>query len=203
MNIFIWVVIAYFIGSIPTAYIVGRCKKVDIREWGSGNVGATNTYRILGKWLGLLVLVIDIAKGFLPVFIANRYGQGEENSIYGLFLVGAFAVIGHMYPLWLKFRGGKGVATAGGIMLAISPALMFTGMIIFFLTLFYTHTVSLSSIISIGSLPFAFFLYHNFDREMPFFFFLLTLAVTVVVKHRANIRRIRNGTESKLGSFAR
>ncbi len=203
LNVILYSVFAYFIGSIPTAYIVGRFKNIDIRQFGSGNVGATNTFRIFGPKAGVLVLLIDIAKGYVPVFLAQRWTQVNESQIYSLFFIGACAVIGHMFPLWLRFRGGKGVATAGGIMLAISPPLMIIGLIIFFIFLSTTHMVSLSSILSVASLLISFFIFFDFEKNEPFFFFLLSLAITVVIKHRSNIKRILNGTESKIGSFAR
>jgi len=202
---------SYLIGSIPTAYLLGKIKKIDIRKHGSGNVGATNVARILGKRVAALVLVIDIIKGFLAVFCSRLWFEAGDsvewiNShsyIYLMLLSGAFVVLGHIYPVWLKFKGGKGVATAAGILLALSPFQVLIGLGVFLASVSLSKIVSLSSMLAVMSLPFTYFFFFDFQHDAELFYFLLSLALFIVVKHRSNIVRIYHGTESKIGTFAR
>src|SRR5690606_6286152 len=157
MKEFILIILAYFIGSIPTALIISKAFfQIDIREYGSGNMGATNTFRVLGPKFGTIVMVGDMLKGifavalyhFLPYYLTNELDR--SNLMIGL---GLAAVIGHIYPVWAQFKGGKGVATLFGMVLAIQPVVAISCVGVFLLVLYLTRYVSLSSIIAGVALP--------------------------------------------------
>jgi glycerol-3-phosphate acyltransferase PlsY len=195
---------SYFIGSLPTAYLIGKLKNIDIRKLGSGNVGATNTFRTMGKKEGTIVLITDILKGFIPAFGIHIYFNSSPDEIYFLLLSGIFTVLGHIFPVWLKFKGGKGVATACGMLLAIAPGQTIIAMVIFFSTLVFTKFVSLGSILGVLSLPFTFFLFHEYSNDSrPLFIFLTSITLLVILKHKINIQKLWQGTESKISRFAR
>lgn len=188
---------AYLIGSIPSALWIGKLfYKTDIREHGSGNLGGTNTFRVLGKKAGMVVTLMDILKGtaatllvLLPVF--------EDVTIYGLIL-GAVAVVGHMFPIFAGFRGGKAVATSAGVVLGYAWPLFLALLAVFFISLKLTKMVSLSSIIiAIGAFIYALI---NFiiNGEFIFFIMITILAVFIVYRHRENMKRIKAGTEPKI-----
>lgn len=196
-------ILCYFVGSIPTAYIIGKIQNIDIRKVGSGNVGATNTARILGKKWAILVLIVDILKGLTAVFLA-RLILKEENPHGGYILMaGLFSVLGHIFPIWLNFKGGKGVATVCGIVIALSPFQAYIAFSIFITTIYISKFVSLSSILGAISLPISFFLFFNFEQNSVLFYFFAALAVIISVMHVKNIKRLLNGTESKISSFAK
>lgn len=183
-------ILAYIIGSIPSGLIVGKWfYKIDIRQHGSGNLGGTNTFRTLGVKAGMVVTIADILKGTLATFLPYFFGL----DIHPL-LVGLFAVIGHMYPIFANFRGGKAVATSAGILLGYAPLLFLLLIGVFFISLKLTKYVSLSSMIaSIVSVIYSFII-----RDWPLVAVVLALAFFVFYRHRANIRRIRNQTEPKV-----
>ena len=187
-------IICYFIGAIPFAYIVVKLTKgVDIREVGSGNVGATNVGRILGKWGFVTVFLLDMLKGFIPTIFFVTYFPSATNLII---LSSVAIIIGHMYTVFLNFKGGKGVATAVGIYAALSPISLLIAAIAFGVTIYFTKIVSLSSIIAAIVLSVAVF-FSPLDIQIKVL--TIALAVFVIYKHKSNIKRILDGTESKKG----
>ncbi|AGK53892.1 glycerol-3-phosphate 1-O-acyltransferase PlsY [Bacillus sp. 1NLA3E] len=189
INILI-IVIAYLLGSIPSGLIVGKVfYGIDIREHGSGNLGGTNTFRTLGKKAGIAVTLADILKGTLAVFLAKWFG----NDLHPL-IAGVVAVIGHMYPLFAGFRGGKAVATSAGILLGYTPLMFLILFLIFMLSLYVTKYVSLASMLAaVGSLTYAFIVGDN-----ALIMVVAVLSAFVFYRHRANIKRIMNKTEPKI-----
>ncbi len=200
MNYFIGVCLGYLIGSIPTAYILGRLYKgIDIREHGSGNVGATNVFRVLGKWPGVVVLTFDIFKGFFVVGILSDF-LGVKGYLW-LFLLSIAVVSGHNWPVFLKFRGGKGIATSLGVLIALTIKIISLRIVLLITILVWlicfisTRIVSLSSIIASIFLPIVMIV-----TKQPDVFILLGVAfcIFVILRHRSNIRRILAGTEPKV-----
>ncbi|AVQ99152.1 glycerol-3-phosphate 1-O-acyltransferase PlsY [Oceanobacillus sp. M65] len=190
MEYIIFAIVAYLLGSIPTALIVGKLGyNLDIREHGSGNLGATNTFRVLGFKAGSIVIVTDILKGTTATLIPLLF----DADVYRL-IIGLFAVIGHTYPLFAKFKGGKAVATSGGIILGINPLLFVITISTFLVSLYLSKYVSLSSIITGFVAVIASFLFQ--DTGLIIVTALLMLFVTY--RHKANIKRIREKTEPKI-----
>jgi acyl phosphate:glycerol-3-phosphate acyltransferase len=206
MDYIIVSVVAYLIGSIPFGYLLVRIfKKQDIRATGSGNIGATNVART-APILGIATLLLDGLKGFLPVWFLGRYilisyDADVSGGAMLLSLAALFAVLGHMFPVWLRFRGGKGVATAAGVFLALSPKAVVLSMLVFVVVFVVTRYVSLGSILAAASFPvFA----YSFEKSSPWEirWLLLTsilISVMIVAKHHENIRRLLGGTENKFG----
>lgn len=183
---------AYLFGAIPTGVLLTRLfGKEDIRKAGSGNIGATNVYRVAGRFLGILTLIGDCLKGALPVLVAQ---QGFALSGMPLALVALAAFVGHCYPVYLGFKGGKGVATALGIFLVLSPASVLVVLVVFALFLWHWRFISLASIAAATTIPFAIFLT---TRSLPFFSVTLVIAAIVIWRHKSNIERLRSGTESR------
>ena len=203
MNEFLLIVSAYLIGSIPTAVWVSRYFfDIDIRDYGSGNAGATNTYRILGARWGTIVMIIDMAKGLIAtsLYILLHYYLNKSNDwdrtnlMIGL---GLAAVAGHIFPIWANFRGGKGVATLFGMILAIQPLVAVCCVGVFLFVLYLTRFVSLSSILS--SIAFAVFILFIFNDDVTLYrIFSVAVALMVILTHQKNINRLLNGTESKV-----
>lgn len=194
MDILLVVIIAYLLGSIPSALWIGKIfYKTDIRTKGSGNLGATNTFRTLGAKAGIIVTVLDILKGtaatLLPVFI--------DTSIHPL-LLGVIAVIGHMFPVFAKFKGGKAVATSGGILLGYQWPLFLLALAALLITLKITKMVSLSSIILAVVAIIYTTIYAVNTGDYLFLGVIIVLASFIIYRHRANIARIRAGTEPKI-----
>jgi glycerol-3-phosphate acyltransferase PlsY len=195
------IVLAYLIGSIPTAVWVSKAFfGIDIREYGSGNAGATNTFRVLGSRWGTFVMSIDMLKGvaatslyiLLPYYMHNELER--TNFMVGL---GLSAVLGHIFPIWADFRGGKGVATLFGMILAIQPLVAVLCVGIFLLVLYLTRFVSLSSILA--SVAFAVFILVIFNEKEPLYrAFAIAVALLVVLTHQKNITRLLRGVESKV-----
>jgi glycerol-3-phosphate acyltransferase PlsY len=195
------IVIAYLIGSIPTALWLGRAYfGIDIREYGSGNSGATNTFRVLGSRWGSFVMVVDILKGvfatslyiLLPYYLTDEWDR--TNFMIGL---GLAAVLGHIFPVWAEFRGGKGVATLFGMILAIQPLVAACCIGVFILVLYLTRFVSLSSILA--SVAFAVFILFIFNEREPLYrAFAIAVTMTVLLTHQKNISRLLRGNESKV-----
>jgi len=202
MSYFVFV-ICYFLGSVPTAYIVGKLRNIDIRKVGSGNVGATNTARILGKKSAIFVLAVDIFKGFISIIIARILLPEADSHGANILMAGVFAVAGHIFPVWLNFKGGKGVATVCGLVMALSPMQALTAFLVFLLTLYFFRFVSLSSLLGAISLPVSYFLFFNFEDKPLLFYFFTLLAFIISVMHIKNIKRLFSGTESKISSFAK
>ncbi|GAA0496391.1 glycerol-3-phosphate 1-O-acyltransferase PlsY [Salinibacillus aidingensis] len=186
----IFAITAYMLGSIPSALLVGKVGyNLDIREYGSGNLGATNTFRILGIKAGLIVTVADILKGTLAAALPVLFGTTADPLIIGL-----FAVLGHTYPLFAKFKGGKAVATSGGVILAVSPLLFAIMVLSFLLILKITKYVSLSSMVTgIVAVISSAILQH-----VGLIIITSVLTLFVIYRHRTNIKRILNKTEPKI-----
>ncbi|OGW79727.1 MAG: acyl-phosphate glycerol 3-phosphate acyltransferase [Omnitrophica bacterium RIFCSPLOWO2_12_FULL_44_17] len=201
VNDFLWIFIAYFIGSVPTAYLVAkRAQGIDIRKHGSGNVGATNVFRVIGKKWGTTVLVVDILKGWIVTAILFYFCdafQGTSPVLKQLFL-GAAAISGHTWSPWLKFKGGKGVATSAGVLLGIFPMATLVAILIWILCFVISRYVSLSSMITAIFFPFLIILYNNGMKS-----FRTVLAVSIILvlflvyNHRENIRRLIKGEEHR------
>jgi glycerol-3-phosphate acyltransferase PlsY len=200
MQEFLLIVIAYLIGSIPTAVWVSKFFfGIDIREYGSGNAGATNTFRVLGKGWGSFVMAVDILKGvlasflylLLPYYLTDEFHR--TNLMVGL---GMAAVLGHIFPIWAGFKGGKGVATVFGMVLAIQPLVALAVVGIFLLVLYLTRFVSLSSILASLALPILILVIFN-EPEPLYRIFAIAVALLVILTHQKNIHRLLNGSESK------
>jgi glycerol-3-phosphate acyltransferase PlsY len=197
------ILLAYLIGSVPTAVWISRSFfSIDIREYGSGNAGATNTYRVLGSKWGTLVMIIDILKGlaatslyiFLPYYLGHQSELERTNFMVGL---GLAAVLGHIFPIWADFRGGKGVATLFGMVLAIQPVVAVCCVGVFLLVLYLTRFISLSSILA--SIAFAVFILFIFnEKETLYRAFAIAVAMLVILTHQKNITRLLKGNESKV-----
>ncbi len=201
MNEILLIVLAYLIGSIPTSVWVSRhFFNIDIRDYGSGNAGATNTYRILGPKWGTLVMAGDVIKGIVAVklaFLLPEYNGNEVNLQNLQTGLGLAAVIGHIFPIWAEFKGGKGVATLFGLVLGISPWTALSCVGIFILVLYLTRFVSLSSILA--SIAFPVFILVIFNVDNPFYrIFAITVALLVLLTHQKNIGRLLKGSESKV-----
>jgi glycerol-3-phosphate acyltransferase PlsY len=201
MKEFILIIIAYFIGSIPTAIIVSRAFfNIDIREYGSGNMGATNTFRVLGPKFGTLVMVGDMLKGILAVALYNLlpyYLTNELDRTNLMIGLGLAAVVGHIYPIWAGFRGGKGVATLFGMVLAIQPIVAINCVGVFVIVLYLTRYVSLSSIIAGVALPICVLWIYN-EQEVFYRVFAVAVACLIVLTHQKNIGRLLKGNEGRV-----
>jgi len=194
---------AYLIGSIPSAVWFGKIfHKIDVREHGSGNPGATNTFRVLGKRAGTIVLLFDIAKGLLATSLAVvllNYGViPEEKLVLTKLIFGIIAVFGHIFSVFLRFKGGKGVATLFGMMIGIQAPVALISLAIFLVTLIFSKYVSLGSIVAALSFPLMLLFVPRFKTGEPILvMFGFFLALVVIWSHHKNIRRIRDGEESK------
>lgn len=201
MNELLLIVLAYLIGSIPTSVWVSRYFfDIDIRDYGSGNAGATNTYRVLGPKWGTIVMLTDMVKGIVAVKLAlllPEYADSEINLQNLQTGLGLAAVIGHIFPIWADFRGGKGVATLFGLVLGISPWTAISCVGIFILVLYLTRFVSLSSILA--SIAFPIFILVIFNVDNPAYrIFAIAVALMVLLTHQKNIGRLLRGNESKV-----
>ena len=201
MKELVLIIISYLIGSIPTALMVSkRFFGIDIRDYGSGNMGATNTFRVLGSRYGTMVMIIDILKGLTAVTLYNFlpfYMSHELERTNLMLALGTAAVLGHVFPIFAGFRGGKGVATLLGMVLAIQPVIAVSCIGIFVLVLFLTRYVSLSSILAALSLPVCVLWIWN-EHEVMYRVFALIVAILVIVTHQKNIGRILRGVESRI-----
>jgi glycerol-3-phosphate acyltransferase PlsY len=204
MALFLLIVFAYLVGSIPSAVWLGkRFYKIDVREFGSGNAGATNTFRVLGKKAGIVVLVCDILKGILSVLLAFLYSYNvNSNQFVNLQLaLGIAAVVGHVFPVFAGFRGGKGVATILGIVICLTPITSALGLIVFLTVLILTRYVSLSSIMAGISYPILLkFILKNDNQTL--FIFSIFVAILLVITHKKNISRLLKKQESRVNLFA-
>lgn len=197
---------AYFVGSIPTGYLVARARGLDIRSVGSGNIGATNVFRILGKPAGISVLLVDALKGyvgcaFVPGLLSQFFGAfpAPRSSMqeYAQIVGGFGAIFGHNYTVWLKFKGGKGVATSAGVLAAILPLTCLTAIALWIVFVAGTRYVSIGSLVAAASLPFAAWLYRESHRMIAV---AAVMGALAIYKHKANIQRLFNGTENRIGS---
>jgi len=204
MNEVLLILLAYLIGSIPTAVWVSKYFfKIDIRDYGSGNSGATNTFRVLGSKWGTLVMASDVLKGviatslyiLLPYYLTDEWDR--TNFMIGL---GLAAVVGHIFPIWAEFRGGKGVATLLCMAVAIQPLVAVCCIGVFLIVLYLTRFVSLSSILAgISFMVFILFIFN--EKETLYRIFAVIVALMVILTHQKNITRILKGTESKIPLF--
>ncbi len=192
---------AYLLGSIPFGYIVAKAKGIDIQKAGSGNIGATNAMRVLGKPAGIFVLLMDAAKGFLAVFIAtvvaHRLFCDDPELQTMRVIAGVCAVLGHNYTCWLKFKGGKGIATTAGVYIALAPLPLVIAFVVFIAAVMVTRFVSVGSISAALALPFAVLLLQ--PKELLLGIVTIALGLLAVWKHKGNIQRLIAGTENKLG----
>ncbi len=185
------ILFAYFVGSIPVGVLLARMKGKDPRKVGSGNIGATNVMRSAGKTLGAVTLLADILKGFIPTLIAICL----EAPVFIIALVGLAAFSGHLFPVFLKFRGGKGVATGAGVLLAINYHVILIGLAIFVIVFVIWKYVSLGSLTGTVVIPLSFIL---LKAPSEYIMLSLLIACGVFVKHRGNIKRLLAGTENKV-----
>jgi glycerol-3-phosphate acyltransferase PlsY len=199
MTLVLALVAAYALGSIPAAYLAGKWKGVDLRKHGSGNLGATNVFRVLGPRIGVAVFGFDMLKGAIPVLFFWRHVDPTIAApVVVQILCGVAAIAGHVRPLWLRFgKGGKGVATAAGVFLALAPMETGLALVAFALTLFASGYVSLGSLIAAGLLPIL--LVIRYGVAFPLVTVSAVIALFVVLTHLPNIRRLREGTEHRFG----
>lgn len=184
------VLFAYLLGSVSTGFLLGSLSGVDVREAGSGNVGATNVARVVGKKQGILTLLGDVAKGFIPTFLSLQLGLSAAATS----LVAFAAFLGHLYPAFLRFRGGKGVATALGVFLALAPAMTGLLVLVFLAVVAATRMVSLGSLVAAALAPAAFWLS---SRPLPLIGLSILIAALVLFRHRENIQRLIAGVEPR------
>jgi acyl phosphate:glycerol-3-phosphate acyltransferase len=204
-----WILIAsttYLIGSVPTGYLVGRWHHMDIRQHGSGNIGATNVLRVLGKGWGYLVFAADALKGLVGVkvgaLLAAVLAGGELGVTLGGIIGAVSCILGHNYPVWLRFKGGKGVATSAGVLLGLFPLLTISLVLLIWLVVFYaSRYVSLASIAAALALPLVVFMILPRGRAdfLWLFGFAFLITVLAIWRHRSNIGRLVQGTESRFG----
>ena len=186
--------LCYLLGSFPTGFLIGKyLKNIDLRKIGSGSTGATNVLRNVGKWPALFVFIIDVLKGFIAVKISYVF---ISESIYEV-IAGSLAVSGHIWPIWLKGKGGKAVATGLGIFIALSWQVGLASFGVFLLVLSFSKFVSLSSITASFLLPVFMFLYLG-KMDHPYFIFSVFVAILIIGKHKTNIARIIKGIEPKI-----
>lgn len=193
----VWLVASYLLGAIPTSYIVGRLGRgIDLREHGSRNLGATNVYRVLGWKFALPVGLFDVAKGLIPVIL---FGPLAPAVPYFPLLCGTMAIVGHVFSVFVGFKGGKGVATAAGLLLGLAPLALPAVLVVWAVIVRATGYVSLGSITAAVLFPLADWIFHPARRGPVTVAFDVVIASFIVWKHRANITRLLAGTESRFG----
>ncbi len=205
---FLLILIAYLIGSIPFSYILGKyIKHKDIRKLGSGNIGTTNSFRVFGKMIGVLVLILDTAKGGIFVFLIKNTNVFDSWNLFSSSLIYGFAaVLGHVFPVWFKFKGGKGVATSFGLLLAYSPVVAIVLLPIFIGTEIVTRYVSLAStgttVVYLVVALTLFFTGYKPELYNLTYVIITTLAtLLILVRHKSNFERIQNGNENQVKIF--
>jgi glycerol-3-phosphate acyltransferase PlsY len=186
----ILILFGYLLGSVPTGYLLGRLSGVDVTKSGSGNVGATNVARVLGRWQGVLTLIADAAKGLIPVVLAMQSGAGLDATV----LAGTAAFAGHLYPIFLRFKGGKGVATALGIFIALAPLAALILLVVFALTALASRIVSVASIVTAAIAPLILWLFHYPPIAIGMAAFI---GAAIIFRHRSNIQRLIDGSEPR------
>ncbi len=200
--------VAYLMGSIPTGYLVGMARGIDVRKAGSGNIGATNVFRVLGTVAGIFVLVVDGLKGWaavdkIPELVHHYFHHGtawdEESGVYLRIIAGISVILGHNYTCWLRFKGGKGIATTAGVLAALMMMTFIVSLSTWIVVCLVTRYVSLASIVAALAMPLATWL----SGKRPLMIVISALlAVLAIYKHKANIGRLLNGTENRLGRKA-
>lgn len=193
LKVFGLFVISFLLGSIPSGYVICRVfKNIDIRKYGSGNIGATNVYRVCGGFFATIVLILDILKGFIPVFISkNILHFPSPVSI----ITGLLATSGHIFSIFLKGKGGKGVATSFGVIIGLFPLSALSSFIIWFIILLVSHIVSVASIIAGFFLP---LLIYIFYKDISLTIFGVIIFFFIVYTHRENIKRLKKGKENRI-----
>jgi len=212
MKWLILIIGAYLLGSVPFGLLIARLHGIDLRRVGSGNIGATNVVRALGRKWGTFCFLLDVCKGLVPMLIPPHLGLTQSPpsplQLFGWLAAGTAAILGHIFPIYLKFKGGKGVATSLGVVLGLWPYLTICGLaalLIWLLAAFLWRYVSLASILAAAAFPLlllaAIALRHDwtFQTLWPLFLVALPMPALVIWRHRANIQRIRAGTESRIG----
>ncbi|HET9985260.1 MAG TPA: glycerol-3-phosphate 1-O-acyltransferase PlsY [Longimicrobiales bacterium] len=190
--------VSYFVGAFPTSYVVGRLARgIDLRQHGSGNLGATNAFRVLGWRAALPIFLVDIFKGFAPTFFFPRW-DGSPHWEWAL-AYGAAAILGHVYSAYVGFRGGKGVATSAGVFLALAPVAVGVGLVVWALLVWTTRIVSVASIAAAVAVPLAVLLTTGVG---PVLWLSLALGAFIIYAHRQNIRRLLRGEEHRFGRKA-
>jgi glycerol-3-phosphate acyltransferase PlsY len=199
------IIAAYFMGSLPTGYLAARAKGIDIRTVGSGNIGATNVFRTLGKGAGIVVLLIDGLKGAvaclaLPIILVKFFPDSSKETLS--LVSGIAAILGHNYTCWLKFKGGKGVATTGGVLFAWAPLVGLTALVIWIVFALATKYVSVASIAAAITLPIAAWAWRSSSTASVGYpalvYTLAALGALAIYKHKGNIQRLMNGTENRI-----
>jgi acyl phosphate:glycerol-3-phosphate acyltransferase len=186
----LWIAGAYLLGSVPTGLLLGKFYGIDVRQEGSGNIGATNLYRTMGRKVGIITLLGDCLKGLLPVLLVWKLGMGEPMQAW----VGLAAFFGHVFSIFLLFKGGKGVATALGVYLALAPLAVLGALAAFVLLVLIWRYISLGSIVAAAVMPLIiWFIPHSQQLLIA----TALISATVIIKHHANISRLVAGTESK------
>lgn len=198
-----WIVIAYLVGGIPFGFLIGKLRGIDVRTVGSKNIGATNVFRTVGKKWGLVAFLLDVLKGAVPTILARRLAPGPE---WLPLAVGVACVLGHMLTPYMKFKGGKGVATAFGMLIGLIPAMVGVAFLLFALVFALSHYISLGSCSAAVFLMAAIWLPvlgSKGAEDMPQCILVTLLAAFVVFKHRSNIVRLAKGTENKIYLFGK
>jgi len=210
LRLLLVVIIAYLIGSIPFGYLVVRAKGGgDVRETGSGGTGATNVSRRAGKTAGIITLLLDAQKGYIAIVVAELFLKdvGPKAGSWMLAAAAVAAVLGHIFPVWLRFRGGKGVATGAGVFLALAPTAVVCAGVVFVALVWWRRMVSLGSIAAAVTIPTYLYFQSEFGQAGRYSTALLAASVTcawlIVYAHRGNIGRIRTGTESRISDLKR
>jgi len=195
----LWPAFFFLVGSIPAGYLLGQTRGIDIRKHGSGNIGATNVWRVMGHAWGLTAFAFDFLKGFLPLYLVRSisFPDADSWSVSSLLVIcGVAAILGHNYTPWLGFKGGKGVATSGGVLGALMPWVLVVALSLWIITVLITRTVSIGSLLAAVVLPLAAAWFYPGEW---IYLGLATLAGGLAVwRHRANIQRLRAGTESRI-----
>ena len=206
-----YLIVAYILGSISFAWIIAKVfNNIDIRKYGSKNPGATNVYRTISKPLGILTLILDVLKGFIPVYLVPYFwnlnidkGFIVVNSvIYYTIIVALLVILGHVFSIFLNFKGGKGVAVGLGVFLAINPIATLCSLVVFIVIVVLTRYVSLSSIVASIALPIGIYFFNGYNiihtNSYEFLIFSIIVVSLVIIRHISNIKRLLNGTENKI-----
>lgn len=191
MTFFCLIILSYFFGAIPSGVWIGKIfKNIDVRDYGSKNSGATNSYRVLGAKLGIAVLIIDVLKGFISLYIASKFNLAYNDLV----ILGLVAILAHTFSCFISFKGGKGVATSLGVFLFLAPVITLILLVIFILVVYFTKYISLGSITAAFLLPIFTFFTH---RDTYLFTLSVVIAIFVIYRHKTNISRLLSGTENK------
>lgn len=187
--IYIYILLAYLVGAIPFSLILGKVlKKTDLRQYGSGNVGSTNAARVLGYKIGILTLILDVSKGLIPTYLASLYSNNLA------ILIGLFCILGHVYPVYLNFKGGKAVATSLGVFIILAPIGVLLALLVFILIAVITNYIALASMSAAISITIAVYL---LNYSINTFYLSLFIALLIVYRHKSNILNLINHKEDK------